>query len=98
MTSLVLFLINHLYLGQTMEAALATKRFHHQLQPMYVRFEDGFDRPEIVEFLREKGHGTRDANPVISGFASIIAISSRNGKVETAVDPRRGGKGTVFDP
>jgi gamma-glutamyltranspeptidase len=97
MTSLVLFLINTLYLNQTMEAALAMKRFHHQLQPMYVRFEDGYDQPDIVDFLRGKGHGTREATPIISAFASVVAISNRDGKVETAVDPRRGGKGTVFD-
>lgn len=81
-----------------MEAALAIKRFHHQLEPMYVRLEDDYDRPDIVSYLNEKGHQTKTSSPVLSAFASIVAISNRNGKVETAVDPRRGGKGVVFDP
>lgn len=98
MTSLVLFLVHVLYLNQTMETALAMKRFHHQLEPMSVRLEDGFDQPDIVEYFREKGHGTRQSSPMISAFASIVAISIKNGHIETAVDPRRGGKGVVFDP
>lgn len=96
MTSMVLFLINTLYLKQSMDASMEMKRFHHQLQPMYVRFEDGYDRPDIEEFLRSKGHDTRTSSPVISAFASIIAISNENGNFKTAIDPRRGGKGTVF--
>ncbi|KAG5678928.1 hypothetical protein PVAND_008549 [Polypedilum vanderplanki] len=98
MTSLVLFLINHLYLKLSMEEALEMKRFHHQLQPMRVQFEDGYDQPDIVEYLRQKGHATVEAGPLLSAFASIIAISNRNGRVEFAIDPRRGGKGVIFDP
>lgn len=82
-----------------METSLALKRFHHQLQPMYIRFENDFDRPDIVTYLRnEKGHGTVRASPLLSAFASIVGISNRNGKVEAKVDPRRGGKACTFDP
>jgi gamma-glutamyltranspeptidase len=98
MTSLVLFLVNVLHLRQSMDTTLAMKRFHHQLEPMRVRFENGYDQPDIVEYLRSKGHASVTASPIISGFASIAAISSRNGDVKTAIDYRRGGKGTVFDP
>ena len=81
-----------------MDSALAIKRFHHQLEPMYVRLEEEYDRPDIVSFLNEKGHKTEISAPEVSAFASIIAISNKNGKVEIAVDPRRGGKGVIIDP
>lgn len=97
MTSLILFLVNILYLNQTMETTMAMKRFHHQLDPMRIRFENDYDQPDIRAYLTTKGHASVTASPIISGFASVIAISSRNGVVETAIDPRRGGKGSVFD-
>lgn len=97
MTSLMLFLVNVLYLRQTMEATLAMKRFHHQLDPMRIRYENGYDQADIREFLTAKGHAHVTASPVVSGFASVIGIAKINGIVETAIDPRRGGKGMVFD-
>lgn len=97
MTSLILFLVNVLYLNQTMEASMTMKRFHHQLDPMRIRFENGYDQPDIRAYLTQKGHASVTASKIISGFASVIAISRRNGVVETSIDPRRGGKGTVFD-
>ena len=97
MTSLMLFLVNVLYLRQTMDATLAMKRFHHQLDPMRIRYENDYDQADIRDFLTAKGHPSVTASPVLSGFASIIGIASRNGSVQTAIDPRRGGKGMVFD-
>lgn len=97
MTSLMLFLVNVLYLNQTMEATLAMKRFHHQLDPMRIRYENGYDQADIRDYLTAKGHASVTASPVLSGFASVIAIARRNGIVETAIDPRRGGKGIVLD-
>ena len=94
MTSVVQFLINYLYLNQSIETSIATKRLHHQLQPMFVRYEDGYD-PEILKFLESKGHETFEQAPIISGFASIVVIASRNGTIESANDPRRGGKFTI---
>lgn len=97
MTSLILFLVNVLHLNQTMEATMAMKRIHHQLDPMRIRFENGWDQPDIREYLMAKGHASVTASPILSGFASVIAISNRNGVLETAIDPRRGGKGRVFN-
>lgn len=95
MTSVVQFILRFLYLNQTMEESLATKRLHHQLQPMHVLYEDGYD-PAILRFLESKEHETFEQKPIISGFASVIVISTKNGKVEAAIDPRRGGKVSVF--
>lgn len=96
MTSLVLFLVNVLYLNQTMETTMAMKRFHHQLDPMRIRFENGYDQPDIRAYLTSKGHASVTASQIVSGFASVIAVSNRNGDVQTAIDPRRGGKGQTI--
>lgn len=91
MTSIVQFLVNFLYLNQSIESSLAMKRLHHQLQPMWVRYEEGYS-DDILKFLESKEHETVKAAPIVSGFASVIAIANRNGKLEAATDPRRGGK------
>ena len=62
---------------------------------MYVRHEDGYD-PEILKFLESKDHVTYEQPPIISGFASVIAISRKNGYLEAAIDPRRGGKIALY--
>lgn len=94
MTSMIQFLINYLYLNQSIETSLAMKRLHHQLQPMYVTYEAGYDE-DILRFLESKEHVTEESPPIISGFASVIVIANKNGKVEAAIDPRRGGKVTI---
>lgn len=96
MTSIIQFIINTVYLKVSLTDALALKRLHHQLQPMQVQFEDGYDQQQILRFLESKGHETFSYPPITSGFASVIAIMNRNGVLEAATDPRRGGKVTVF--
>lgn len=95
MTSVIQVLIYSLYLNQSLETSLAMKRLHHQLQPMAIRNEKDFD-PEIIKFLQAQGHSTYETTPSISGFASVAAICKRNGEIEAALDPRRGGTGIVF--
>lgn len=94
MTTVIQVIVYFLYLNQSLEASLAMKRIHHQLQPMRIRFENGFD-DEIVKYLEGKGHTTY-VEPSDNGFAGLIAIGRRNDKLEVGVDTRRGGKGTVF--
>jgi gamma-glutamyltranspeptidase len=91
MTSIVQFLVNYLYLNQSVETSLAMKRLHHQLQPMSVRYEDLYDE-NVLRFLESKGHVTVKSSSIISGFASLNAVANKNGKIEAAIDPRRGGK------
>lgn len=91
MTSIVQFMLNYLYLNQSIETSLAMKRLHHQLQPMSVRYEEDYSE-DILRFLESKGHETVQSPTIISGFASVIVIANKNGKIEAAIDPRRGGK------
>lgn len=95
MTSMIQCMLNFFYFNQSIVDALSEKRVHHQLQPNRIRFEYDYD-PEIVKFLASKGHVTYVSPPATTGFASVIAISNRNGKVEGSIDPRRGGKVIVF--
>lgn len=95
MTSLIQVIINSLYLNQPIDASIARKLLHHQLQPMVVQYEQGYD-PEILKFLETKGHEIDQQSIDVGGFASVVAILRRNGRLEAAVDPRRGGLAVVF--
>ena len=57
---------------------------------MAIKYEAGYD-DKILQFLRNKGHKLEQYPEIITGFASVIAIAKRNGKIEAAVDERRGG-------
>lgn len=94
MTSVIQVIVNFFYLNQSLETSLAMKRIHHQLQPMSVRYEFDFDEG-VLEFLKERDHEIYQ-QPQGSGFAGIIAIGRKDGNVEASVDPRRGGKYTIF--
>lgn len=65
------------------------KRLHHQLNPMRVDCENGYEHTDILAFLRSKGHEVRERAPIVSGFASIQVISRRDGKIEGMVDDTR---------
>lgn len=95
MTSVIQCMINFLYLNMTIEDSFAAKRIHHQLQPMRILHEQGYD-PQILAFLKSKGHELYEQQPAVSGFASVIGVGNKNGKIQGTIDPRRGGKVTVF--
>lgn len=95
MTSVLQFLIYYSLLGRSMKDSITEKRLHHQLQPMQVLYEGGYE-PDVIRFLESKGHATKQQGAIISGFASLIAVASKDGNVEGVVDPRRGGKVSVF--
>lgn len=81
--------MRHLWLNETIEAAVTAKRFHHQLAPMVVQYEQGFDST-IINGLAKIGHVLKEI-PSDLGFASLTAISKENGKYVAVYDPRRGG-------
>ena len=57
---------------------------------MAIKYEEGYDE-KILQFLVNKGHKVEQYPSIITGFASVIAVANRNGKIEAAVDERRGG-------
>lgn len=93
-TSVVQVILNYMYLNQPLQTSIDMKRLHHQLQPMTIRHENGYDS-KILEHLRSKGHDLLEAAP-LSGFAAIAGIGIRDGKIEAGMDQRRGGKVNIF--
>jgi gamma-glutamyltranspeptidase / glutathione hydrolase / leukotriene-C4 hydrolase len=95
MTSLIQTLLNFFYLNMPIQKAIDSHRLHHQLQPMRIRYEFGYE-PEIIEFLASKGHEMYEQAPMVTGFAAVVALVRKEGKFEGAVDSRRGGRVIVF--
>ncbi len=93
-TSVIQVILNYMYLNQTLQSSIDMKRLHHQLQPMTIRHESGYN-PVVLEYLSGKGHELTEAAP-LSGFAAIAGIGIRDGKIEAGMDQRRGGKVNVF--
>jgi gamma-glutamyltranspeptidase / glutathione hydrolase / leukotriene-C4 hydrolase len=96
MTSLIQTLLNYFYLNKPIKEAINSLRLHHQLQPMRVRYEFGYD-PEIVKFLASKDHEMYEQAPMYTGFAAVVALVKKDGKIDGAIDSRRGGRVIVFD-
>lgn len=93
-TSVIQVILNYMYFNQSLQESIDMKRFHHQLQPMTLRHENGYN-PAILEYLNAKGHVLTEAAP-LSGFAAIAGIGIKNGKIEAGMDQRRGGKVNIF--
>ncbi|XP_018025549.1 glutathione hydrolase 1 proenzyme, partial [Hyalella azteca] len=58
-TSTALTIIHHLWLGSSIEEAVEGRRIHHQLYPMVLNYEEGFDAA-VVEGLAGIGHVTEE--------------------------------------
>lgn len=89
-TATVALLLRYLFFGEDLDTVMNAKRLHHQLAPMWVDYETGFDEA-ILDGLRKRGHVVKEKMPD-AGFAAATAIvkNSRN-KVSAAFDSRRGG-------
>lgn len=70
------------------------KRLHHQLMPMRIDYEDGFDNATL-EALQELGHQVH-ALPPETGFSAVTAISRASGILEAVPDARRHGSADVY--
>lgn len=94
-TSVAYVISEHYFKGRTLKEAIEVKRLHHQLIPMNVQYEYGFN-PEIIESLKTKfGHNVTEVGAG-SGFAALTGLSVIDGKVEAAYDPRRGGSSAIL--
>ena len=82
-------MFKHIFMNESLRDSIHSRRLHHQLFPMELRYETGFDN-EIVEKLKIFGHKRAVVSPE-DGFAVIVGISKRSGEIEGEIDPRRGG-------
>lgn len=87
-------LIRHLYIKDTLHNAIDVKRLHHQLLPMQILYENGFD-PKILNGLQAKGHITVET-AVQRGFSAVTGISKVQNILEVSPDSRRNGSIAVY--
>lgn len=79
---------------ESLRDAIDSRRFHHQLLPMEVVHESGFDN-KLVNGLRELGHIITEDKPLV-GFTAVTAISRAKGYIEATFDPRRYGSTEII--
>lgn len=94
-TMVAYVMIRHFLYGETIEDAIAARRIHHQLAPMVLNYEYGFD-DDVVKELMRLGH-VMEVLPNDSGFAALTAISREGNKYSSVVDSRRGGSIAYID-
>lgn len=92
-TAVAYIIVRQMMLQESLLDAMFAKRVHHQLLPMYVEHEIGFDAT-ILAGLQERGHELHEVSPG-SGFAAVTAISLVGDTPEAFYDPRRGGSSVV---
>lgn len=94
-TSVAYVVSEHYFKGKTLQKAMEAKRLHHQLLPMILQYENGFDSQIIKDLELKYGHNISEIAPD-RGFAALTGLSSIDGKVEAVYDPRRGGSFQIF--
>lgn len=88
-SALTLGIIRYLWFNNSIQEAVSSKRLHHQLYPMEIQVENGFDQ-DIIDELVKLNHSIHYDAPS-DGFAAILGLSNRTGKIDGALDPRRSG-------
>lgn len=88
-------MIQHIFMKKTLTEAINMRRLHHQLAPMDLRYETGFDQG-IVDELRDKhGHRVLENTPD-GGFAAVVGIAKNDDDIEPVIDIRRGGSVVIL--
>lgn len=82
-------------LKESLSEAMLSKRLHHQLAPMHIEYESGFDM-DIIKGLQSIGHIMHEY-PQEYGFVAVSAISiDSEGNIAALSDPRRNGSSAIF--
>lgn len=76
-----------------LQEAVDAKRIHHQLMPMNIIYEGGFNKT-LLEELTKFGHRLQGESSA-PGFSCVTAISKSRGFVEAAADARRNGSAAI---
>ena len=90
-TQTLLAIIHAIDFGLPVKEALSQPRFHHQWAPDQLRIEKKVER-KVLDGLRKRGHKLK----LQDKMGATQAVSLRNGKFESAHDPRILGKATIF--
>ncbi|NHE57504.1 gamma-glutamyltransferase [Cyclobacterium plantarum] len=84
-TSVFQVVVNVIEFGMGMQEAINEKRFHSQWKPDQISFEKDFERENILESLRNKGHELSERNGI--GRVDAILVLE-DGIMEGGADPR----------
>lgn len=84
-TSVFQVVVNVIEFGMGMQEAINEKRFHSQWKPDQISFEKDFQRENILEILRKKGHELSERNGI--GRVDAILVLE-DGILEGGADPR----------
>ena len=90
-TQTLLAIIHTIDFGLPVKEALSQPRFHHQWAPDQLRIEKKVGQ-KVLAGLRARGHKLK----LQDRMGATQAVSLRNGKFESAHDPRILGKATTF--
>lgn len=77
----------HIWMNESLKDVLLAKRIHHQLLPMEILYEEGFDQ-SLADALKEFGHKVVEKK---NFYTYMTAISRVSGHIEACFDLRRGG-------
>ena len=94
-TAVAFTIINHLIFGENIENSIKAPRLHHQITPMELFYETGFNASILTE-LQYNFLNVVTENTTTSDFAALTAIVKVGDKLDAAFDPRRGGNKTFF--
>jgi len=92
-TAVAQVLLNIMYLGKNVKEAVDMRRFHHQLFPMNLNYEDGLTT-WLLDAMHGYGHNMTYSKYRVGGAAvQAIAVDPRTGTITANADFRK--KGTV---
>lgn len=86
-------MLRYLNFEESVVDAVHAPRIHHQLMPMRLEYDEGFNK-EIIDGLNKIGHEMYKS--VADGFSALTAIGQNGGKLTPVFDPRRHGSTAVF--
>lgn len=87
-------IVRHLDRNQTMHQAMLEPRLHHQLIPMHIMYENGFNAA-ILDGLQALGHGIEKVIPDM-GFGAVAGLARRGKHIEAVSDSRRDGSVAIL--
>jgi len=91
LTAVAQVLYRIFYLGQDVKQAIDSRRFHHQLFPMNLNYEDGITT-WMIDRMLEKGHNMTYSKFRVGGSAvQAITVDPMTGGIEANADFRKFG-------
>lgn len=91
-TAISQVILKCLYLNESLNEAVQSRRLHHQLLPKVVSYEEGYDQ-DVLRYLVKNGHAIESFGNKSTSAVNAILIGNDN--VEAVFDSRRGGSGVV---